>query len=90
MPYLLVRHKVQDYTRWRPHFDGDAGVRHGAGLHDEIVLRNADDPNEVTILFQADDLEKARQFTSAPQLREVMEKAGVVDRPTISFLDSAG
>jgi len=90
MPYMLVRHKVQDYSRWRPFFDKDAGARQGAGLHDEVVLRNADDPNEVIILFQADDLGKARQFAAAPQLREIMEKAGVSDRPTIDFLDSAG
>jgi hypothetical protein len=26
MPYLLVRHKVEDYERWKPVFDHDHGA----------------------------------------------------------------
>jgi hypothetical protein len=25
MPYLIVRHKVEDYERWKPVFDHDHG-----------------------------------------------------------------
>jgi hypothetical protein len=53
------------------------------------LLRNADDPQEVIILFETDDLAAARQFAAAPQLREVMEKAGVIDQPTMFFLENA-
>jgi hypothetical protein len=90
MPFVLVRHKVQDFARWKPYFDSDAPHRSAAGLRDKLVLRNADDPQEVIILFETDDLGKARQFAQMPELREVMEKAGVVDKPDMYFLESAG
>jgi len=89
MPFVLVRHKVQDFARWKPFFDADGPVRQQAGLNDKLVLRSADDPQEVIVLFETDDLEGARRFAQAPQLAEVMEKAGVIDRPDIYFLDSA-
>ena len=43
----------------------------------------------MVILFETDDLAAARQFAAAPQLREVMEKAGVIDQPTMFFLENA-
>jgi len=90
MPFVLVRHKVQDFAQWKPFFDADAPVRQQVGLRDKLVLRNADDPQEVVILFETDDLGKAREFAQAPQLKEVMEKAGVIDRPDMYFLENAG
>ena len=32
MPYALVRHKVEDYARWKPVFDDDAENREAGGL----------------------------------------------------------
>lgn len=90
MPYLLVRHKVRDFATWKPLFDSDESNRLQHGLRQKLVLRNADDPQEIVILMEADDLAKARQFSSSPDLREVMEKAGVTDRPDVYFLDNAG
>jgi hypothetical protein len=90
MPYVLVRHKVRDFANWKSHFDGDAQVRQQAGLKDKLVLRSTDDPQEVILLFETADLDKAREFAGAPQLKEVMEKAGVIDKPDMYFLDSAG
>jgi hypothetical protein len=90
MPFVLVRHKVRDYASWKPFFDADAPVRAKAGLRDKALWRNADDPQEIVILFETDDLAGARHFAAAPQLREVMEKAGVIDQPTMFFLENAG
>ena len=52
MPYLLERHKVRDYDRWREVFDADAGDRAGAGCRGARIFRNADDPEEVVVLFE--------------------------------------
>jgi hypothetical protein len=90
MPYVLVRHKVRDFGVWKPFFDADAPMRRQAGLRDKLVLRNADDPQELVILFETDDLGAARGFSQAPQLKEIMEKAGVLDKPDIYFLEGAG
>ena len=51
------------------------------------LLRNADDPNEVFIMSEVENLRKARDFAASSDLREKMQEAGVVDRPDIYFLE---
>jgi hypothetical protein len=53
MPYLLVRHKVEDYERWKPVFDHDHGAtREQWGSKGGWILRNAEDPDELVILLE--------------------------------------
>ena len=87
MPYLLVRHRVDDYGRWKPGFDEHGTTRKSHGSAGGLLLRNADDPNELVILLEWDDLAKARQFAQSDDLRETMQRLGVADRPDIYFLD---
>jgi heme-degrading monooxygenase HmoA len=89
MPYLLVRHKVKDYTPWKKFYDEHGGIRQAAGCQGTTVFRSTDDPHQVIILSEWDTLEKAQQFTSSVELREMMQKAGVIDVPDIYFLDEA-
>ena len=86
MPYLLVRHKVLDFSKWKPAYDAHLPARQGAGLKEEHLLRNTDDPNEIVLLFEAKDIQKAKEFASSADLRATMQKAGVVDKPDIYFL----
>jgi len=78
MPYLLERHKVRDYDRWREVFDADGGGREAAGCRGARIFRNADDPEEVVVLFEWDDLEKARGRIGSAELSRKFEEAGVV------------
>jgi quinol monooxygenase YgiN len=87
MHYLLVRHTVEDYARWKPFFDGHAATRKAAGCQGGVLCRSADNPNQITLLFEWDDLANARQFAQSQDLRETMMKAGVIGMPDISFLD---
>lgn len=87
MPYLLVRHSVQDYATWKPIFDEDGTVRQAAGSKGGRLFRNADAPNELIILFEMDDLEQARAFTQSEDLRNTMQRAGVTGPPDIVFLE---
>lgn len=86
MPYLLVRHKVADFSKWKPAYYAHSPARQKAGLKEEHLLRNTDDPNEVILLFEAEDLQKAKEFGASADLREAMQDAGVVDKPDIYFL----
>ena len=51
------------------------------------MFRNADDPAEVVMLFEIDDLDRAREFVGSDELREAMQSAGVVDQPAVYFLN---
>jgi heme-degrading monooxygenase HmoA len=88
MPYLLVRHKVADYTKWRPLFDQHAATRRANGAKGGQILRSANNPNEVILLFEWENLEKARQFAQSSNLREIMQQAGVIDQPDIYFFET--
>ncbi|MFQ5796750.1 MAG: cyclase [Candidatus Bipolaricaulia bacterium] len=87
MPYVLVRHKVEDYAKWKPVFDEHGATRKTYGSKGGYVFRNVDDPNEVVILIEGDDLEKIRQFAQSEDLRQTMQRAGVADQPDVYFLE---
>ncbi len=86
--YMLIRHKVRDFSEWKKVYDTHLMKRIEAGLIEKYVFRGADDSNEVTILYQAKDPARARAFSQSRELRERMEKGGVVGRPDIYFLNS--
>jgi len=87
MNYLLIRHKVADFAKWKPAYDAHGSVRANAGLKEERLLRSIENPNEVVLLFSAQDLDKAKQFASSDDLRQRMQQAGVTDKPDLWFLN---
>jgi hypothetical protein len=83
MSYLLVRHKVENFDTWKSAYDSHHTARAVAGLKEVHLLRNQSDPNDIVILFEAHDMEKARAFASSHDLRQVMKEAGVRGTPEI-------
>ena len=88
MSYLLIRHKVEDYARWKPLFDEHGATRQANGSRGGQLFRSATDPNELVILLEWNDIEQAHQFAPSPDLREVMKRAGVADQPDIYLLEA--
>jgi hypothetical protein len=86
MNYILIRHKVADFAKWKPVYDAHGSARADAGLKEERLLRNIENPSEVVLLFSASDLNKAKQFAASDDLRQRMQQAGVNDKPDIWFL----
>jgi heme-degrading monooxygenase HmoA len=84
---MLVRHKVRDFNEWKIGYDSHRQNRDAAGLTEVQLLRNEQDPNEVVALFEARSLDDAKAFASSEDLKEAMQKVGVVDRPDIYFLN---
>lgn len=87
MRYLLVRHKVRDFASWKNAYAAHKAKRDEAGLRETHLLRNADDPSEVVILFETTDDAKARAFVDDSDLAAVMKDAGVTDQPDLYFLE---
>jgi len=85
--YMLVRHKVNDFSEWKRVYDEDAPNRAKAGLSERYVLRGVQDPNEVVLLFEAADIDRANAFAGSQELRMTMQQAGVVDQPDIYYLN---
>ena len=87
MPSILVRHKVADFAVWHPVYTEHATMRKNSGEKGAHLYRNADNPNDITILFEWDTLENARAFMASGDLRTAMQNAGVLEKPEITFLD---
>ena len=85
--YMIVRHKVRDFAQWKLGYDAHLPKREEAGLTEKYVLRGTQDPNEVILMFEAQDLDRAKSFADSTDLRDTMQKVGVVDKPDIYFLN---
>ena len=85
--FLLIRHRVRDFSEWKRGYDTHLPKRAEAGLTEKHLLRGANDPNEVVLLFEAKDLDRAKAFVESADLREAMQKVGVLDKPDVYFLN---
>ncbi|WP_369134819.1 antibiotic biosynthesis monooxygenase [Modestobacter sp. I12A-02662] len=88
MPHVLVHQRISEFRRWKEVFDRLGPARAAAGCRSTAVFRNREDPHEVVVLFDFDDLAGARQHTGSAELRRAWQDAGVTDPGTRSVLDA--
>jgi hypothetical protein len=86
MASMIIHHRVRDYAAWRPGYDAHESSRVAAGITDGRVYRNADDPNDIVIVANVSDPDKARAWTASDDLKTAMQKAGVLGAPTIHLI----
>lgn len=86
MIYLLVHHEVADYPAWKSLFDSSLDWRTRGGERNCRIFRGVENPNELTLLFEWEDIDKARAFTASDELKNRMAKAGVKGVPRIEYL----
>ena len=89
MAHMLIIHRVEDYAKWHAGFDSKRDLRRENGEQFAQVFRNADDPNNLVLLFGWDNLDNARRYAQDPRLKAAMQEAGVSGPPQIVFLDEA-
>ena len=76
MGTLIIRHKVKDYSKWRPEFDQHASAQKSAGLSNPRVFRSSDDPNEVVIFFTQMIRRKPRTLSLRRTSKALWQKLG--------------
>lgn len=89
MAHFLVHHKVEDYKKWKPVFDSHSNFRAENGSLGGKVFRSADDPNDVFVLLEFQNIEVVKKFAQSDGLKEAMKDAGVVSMPHVYFLEEA-
>ena len=77
MARLLIETKVRDYTSWRPAYDAHEPSRIEATITNGHVYCRPEDRNDMLLLFDVADVDKARAWTVGEDLKEVMKAAGV-------------
>ena len=63
--FVLIRHKVRDFSEWKRGYDAHLPKRTEAGLTEKHLLRGANDPNEVVLLLEAKDQNRAKAFVES-------------------------
>jgi hypothetical protein len=82
---LTIHHKVKDYSTWRKGYDDHEKSRRSAGITNGKVFRCADDPNDIVVLLDASDIEKARAWLVEDTLKMAMQNIGVIGTPSVRF-----
>ena len=90
MPFMIVRHRVRDFTQWKRVFDSHQPARQAMGIQIVHVLRNADSPNDLTILCRSQDEPTLRALSAdSPEEQEILKQATIVGKPRVEFLNEA-
>ncbi len=88
MTYVLVRFTVEDLAKWKPVFEEASALRKNFGSMGVRAFSKADSPNDVVVLGEYADKEKAMQMFQSQEFREAMARAGVKGPPEVSILDA--
>lgn len=83
---LTVKHKVSNFAKWKASYDAHDSMRLAGGMHNYVIGRGVEDSNMVFVAVRADDMAKAKAFTTDATLKAAMQKGGVTGKPSFSFL----
>jgi hypothetical protein len=77
--------KVKNFAVWKTAYMAGDSARKAYGLTHYVYARSMDDSNVVMIINKVDDIKKANEFRSTPNLKAAMQKAGVIGAPTVAY-----
>jgi len=83
---VMVQHPVADFDTWKSGFDAHEGARRDAGILGHHINRSQDDPNSLNVYMAVSDLDRARAFSSSPDLKNAMEEVGVTGPPEFTWM----
>ncbi|TDD98031.1 hypothetical protein [Flavobacterium cellulosilyticum] len=84
---MAVTHIVKDFDTWKKSFDEHESMRAANGISLRALGRDMENPNKVLIFLEIDDLQKAKDFAASPNLKEAMQKGGVISKPDYIYAD---
>lgn len=87
MKTVIVTHEVKNYSEWRKAYDADEVNRSKAGFKITGEYQAVDNPNNITIIGEVPSTEAIQNFMANPDLKEAMEKGGVIGMPEVKVLD---
>lgn len=88
MALLIVQLRVRDYRKWHRAYEAHRRDRRRGGLGSAQLYRGADDQHRVAIVFGVKDIDKAKTFIGSDDLRKTMKAAGVIGKPSVTFVDA--
>jgi quinol monooxygenase YgiN len=90
MVWLYVRHRVEDFARWKGLFEDIRPLLEDTGALKAMVLRDKDDEDVISVACSWEDAASAQRFLESEGLREALERAGLVGELQIHRLELLG
>ena len=81
--YTIATHPVKDFELWKTAFDSGLEMRQAAGELSAVVIRGGENGNQVTVINTWANLDQASAMLNNPDMKPMMEAAGVLEFPTI-------
>lgn len=86
MDRMMVIHRVKDFDTWLKVYDKEGtATRAENGMIDKAIARGIEDSNMVYIIFAISDIARAKARAQSPDLKKIMEDAGVEGKPEAIF-----
>jgi len=87
-PSVVINHLVANFDVWKLNFDEHELARTRAGILGHHLNREMDNPKHVTALFTCEDRTRVEEFFRSDDLVDYMKRAGVVGRPTATWIET--
>jgi len=87
MAWTHVRHRVEDYPKWKEVFDSTAEYKRSHGWKGYRIHAIEGDQNHVLVMEEFETEDQVREFIGSDYLREAMGRAGFSDEPDILVVE---
>ena len=87
MVHVVVSFEVEDYEKWKKVFNEEIALRKAYGSQGWTLYRRIDSPNRIAVALEWDTLENIQKFIQSDELKQNMQKAGVIGTPNVSILE---
>ena len=75
MIFLYIRIRVRDYERWKVLFDEGEAARLKHGIELRKIFRSINEPNEISLLLEAAEIDEVNSFFNNQSSKKRMKKA---------------
>lgn len=87
---VFIRHKVQNYAKWRAVFDDCKKARKAGGEKSFKIGHAVGQPNNLCLLCTWDSVTNAKAFFRSKELKAKMQEGGVREKPEIHIFEDKG
>ena len=87
MAWTHVRHRVEDYPRWKEVFDSTAEYKRSHGWKGYRIHAIEGDNNHLLVMEEFETEDQVREFIGSDYLRDAMGRAGVSEVPDIEVVE---
>ena len=83
MTKIFIRHKVENFAKWKKAFDEFLAQRKAGGELSYIIGHVPNEPNNLCLMFEWVSVDKANTFLGSDELKAAMQEATVIEAPVI-------